>query len=56
MSCYDVEQRNEFENHAEYLHKKMRTKAKQIKKLKAASSQSQQQKEHVNQLKVYFLF
>jgi len=52
MSCYDADQRSEFENHAEYLHKKMRVKAKQINKLKSASMQSQQQQQrrHNHQL------
>ena len=42
MSCYDLEQRNEYENHADYLHKKMRAKAKQINKLKTTTLQHQQ--------------
>jgi hypothetical protein len=54
MSCYDPDQRSEFENHAEYLHKKMRVKAKQINKLKSASLQSQQH--HNHHLKVFSIF
>lgn len=53
MSCYDADQRSEFENHAEYLHKKMRVKAKQINKLKSASIQNQHQRHyHHHQSKV----
>ncbi len=41
----DDYKRNEYEMKAEYLHRKMKTKAKQINKLKA-----------IQQYKVYFLF